>query len=131
MKKKVTAKSKMNKALALARANSKTVHTIGLFLKAVSELYRLDPTTPGLSLAWLPDKKVYYASFCRYEARLGENKQVMTNSTSITIDEAITKLAQNWYDEVPSGRELRDFVRKSRNPLDYDEFMHYLPDEVE
>jgi hypothetical protein len=102
------------KSITEAQVDVNAMSTLDLFLKAVAELYRLDKSAPGLSLAWLADKGVYYASFCRYEGPLGEGKQVMSNAVHKTLDGAIAKLAQNWYDGVPSGRALRDFVRQNR-----------------
>jgi hypothetical protein len=42
-------------------------NTAETFLKALTEYYANDRLAPGLVLAWLPDKNVWYGSVCRYE----------------------------------------------------------------
>lgn len=94
-----------------AKKTKGPLEVLDLFLKAVTELYPHDKSAPGLVLSYLQDKKEYYASFARYEGAMGQGKQVVTNHTAKTLEDAITGLAQKWYNGIPSARALRSYCR--------------------
>lgn len=77
---------------------------LALFLKALSELYRLDRCSPGIVAAWLPDKEQYYVSIARYETARGEGKQIIASAYGKTPDEAIDELARKWYEGTANAR---------------------------
>jgi hypothetical protein len=62
--------------------------------RVVAVFYADDPSTAGVSVAWLDGK--WYASVCRYTGTFGRGKVVVVKSASATLDDAVVKLAATW-----------------------------------
>lgn len=85
-------------------------------LQALTELYPLDPTSPGLVMAYVHNKG-FYCSIVRYEgpSQPGvENKQVLTNAFASSIEEAFRQCLLNWHSRTPKASELLRQVRQAR-----------------
>jgi hypothetical protein len=95
-----------------ARATKTPQQVAELFLQALTELYPLDKTAPGVVLAWVKDKGAYYASAVRYEGLMGDGKQVLASAFGKTVEDALNILAQNWYSGVGKATELRRYARR-------------------
>ena len=65
------------------------------FLQEVAGHYAADPTTAGLTIAWLPGKG-YYASVARYHGKFGRDKEVVAIGEGPTLEAVIEKLITTW-----------------------------------
>ena len=89
-----------------------TFDTMQLLLKAVPELYRRDPSGPGVSLAWLPDEGVYYGSICRYNKEYGQGKQVLLFVKEATLEAVVERLATELVEVTENTKKLALKVRR-------------------
>lgn len=77
-------------------AATATLATLETFLKALPEAYPNDRTTPGLSVAFLPQTSMFYASVVRYDGYGGQGKTVLAKNQGDTLQEALSGLAKVW-----------------------------------
>lgn len=77
-------------------------------LRAITELYPHDQVAPGVVVAYLKDRRCFYASFARYP---GGAKEIISSATGSTLDEAVSSLTKTWYSGV---RHARQMVRKAK-----------------
>jgi len=71
-------------------------------LADIARHFATDPTTAGITVAYLPDRNAYYASVCRYTERLGQGKVVVVKCVAVEYDqciECLTALWENYRDE--------------------------------
>jgi len=91
------------KAYYKSLVNSKSVDTYNweeakreFILEAIQTYYITDPLSAGINIAYLPDKKVYYASVNRYHDRYAKKKTVVAKATGSTLDMAINSVYEVW-----------------------------------
>ena len=64
-------------------------------LKIAAKVYAADMSAPSITVAWLTDKDIWYASLCRYPD--GVNKLIVTKAYSrIGVDHCVLILASGW-----------------------------------
>jgi len=76
-----------------------------LVLRAVSELYPFDRTSPGIVLSYLKNEN-FYVSLCRYSGSFGNGKMVLLNAQGDTIDTALAELISKWQGRKNAANEL-------------------------
>ncbi len=69
------------------------------FLKAIGEYYG-DKIAPSLTTAWLPEKKVFYASLVRYQNFNNQKTVVLKAQSASSTAEAVLKLMTVWKNQV-------------------------------
>lgn len=77
---------------------------LDLFLQTLSTLYPHEKLAPGISLAFLPKEKLFYASVCRYDSK--DSKQVLVSAKEPTLIAAIYEVTMTWHSQNKSAVEL-------------------------
>jgi hypothetical protein len=110
-KKKPTRKYvRKSKAIALQTVFTPDVQ-LDLTLKSITELYPTDPTMPGMSLAWLPDKQLYYASIVRFRENYGGSRQVIYKAYGPSIFTCILQMLEAWRNHIKPKTNATDTLR--------------------
>lgn len=66
-----------------------------VFLAALADFYADDPTIPGISIAYLPKERAYYASIRRYDKDAKPN--IVLTAQELSIAACIKDLALSWH----------------------------------
>ncbi len=83
-----------------------------VFVKGVSLAYPDDELSAGISVAYVRDKKLWYASICRYPERDGEKKVVATACSKISLEHARMMLLYSWTRKVSKSNPRSTAVKK-------------------
>ena len=110
----VSHKQQKKKPAAKPAADAIDSKLLRLALQAITELYPSDRTTPGLVLAWLPDKKQFYASFARYQ---DGQKLIVAAAYADTLSEVLPALVESWHGKTEGARAMLRLARSWRNPI--------------
>lgn len=88
-------------------------HAVGAFVMGVGVgiLYPSDETAPGVVIAYIPDRKQFYASVVRYEGNMGTGKKVLVSSYADTPRAAFSVMAKQWADGTVNVRAARRQIR--------------------
>lgn len=85
---------KSKQAIVVAEAAQQTnLHEV--FLKALTEYYRGDHLAPGLVLAWLPERSLWYASIVRYPEN-GKKHVVVKVESDVSLNDAMEQVMTHW-----------------------------------
>lgn len=110
------------KAIKIARVKKVRVakpSRIEIFLQMLSELYPSDTLAPGLVIAWLPDKNIFYVSAVRYEGGGMGDKQRLFSTTAPSINAGVNQLIDIWIDKNKATMLLKkSIVVKGDGKLD-------------
>lgn len=84
-----------------------------LMLQSITETYPNDPTTPGVSLAWLPDKQHFYGSIVRFNGTLAANRYVVFKATGENPVVVLQALIDAWLKHIaPVTRNATEALLK-------------------
>ena len=88
----------------------KSVRTLELLLRALTELYPLDKTRPGIVLSYLDDKEMFYGSIARYDGMASVNhppdRQILATVQAATMADVLYELAAIWLQRTPMSQQL-------------------------
>ena len=95
----------------LRYSNNPLLKLVKDFLKVISEIYVMDELFPSLTLSYLADQGVYYASVCRYEKARGI---VMLNAQHETLEGCLDELIKQW--RAGNKQSIKFFSEKLNHP---------------
>lgn len=85
-----------------------------LFLKALSEYYSGDRLSPGFHVAWMPEKKMWYAVVKRFpnDAIRTFSERVVVFQTEESLNQAVLGLMKKWKEKIvePKKDNLERFL---------------------
>jgi hypothetical protein len=97
---------------AAAPKRTAKLNRVELLLQSITEKFPTDPTGPGVSLAWLADRKVFYASIVRFGERYAGSRRVVYSFESPSAFDALGRLLAAWENYVkPPTRATEELLR--------------------
>lgn len=86
-----------------------------LMLQSIVETFPGDPTTPGVSLAWLPDKQKFYGSITRFHRGMAEDRYTVYTHMADSPIEVLSALIEAWKRHVaPPSKKATERLLKFR-----------------
>lgn len=80
---------------------------LDVFLKALTEYYSTDGVAPGIVVAWLPNRQVFYCSVRRYSLHTHalRSSVIVHGCSRLSAEQAIKRAMAKWKDEVKKPRQ--------------------------
>lgn len=98
-----------------ARPVRSLVGEFELVLQSITETFPSDPTTPGISLAWLPNKQEFYGSIVRFRGYNAENRYAVYKAQGANPVMVLQALIDAWLKHVaPPSRNATERLLKIR-----------------
>lgn len=97
-----------------------TVPVIDTFLRALTEYYDKDAVAPGIVVAWLPERKVFYCSVRRYSSHTHALRStvIAKGESSQTSERAVKYAMRRWRTAILHPRQDNlDFIMRTPTAL--------------
>lgn len=98
----MTAQKKATTRRTTRKSKIETPNKLELLLQSIVELFPNDPTTPGVSLAWLPRESCFYISITRFHKSYAENRYTIFKWKGDRLATGFTELAKFWKRQINS-----------------------------
>jgi hypothetical protein len=96
---------------------------LDVFLKALTEHYATDSLAPGIVVAWLPDRCIFYCSVRRYSPHnfAMQSNIIVKAVSTLSADSAIHRAMQKWKQEILKPRQSNFDLFMAEDQFEYDE----------